>query len=308
MKRGRGRPYVYHPTVILRCFVVRIWLRLDSNRSLHDYLAMDYYPYNRKVLKACGLTSLPDRRTFDRRLSTISVDIKERIAAMANLFVKEKLVDLYIVAIDSTLLKAKGHVWHKSCISKGVLPRSGIDTDAKWGFSHTRGWIFGYKLHLISSTGSLIVPLSADFTQANVYDNQMYPTITSSLSQVEVRYMAADLGYDDHKLYNLSIDGGFELVCPVSEIYNHTPSDRLQLINFYDSELGHTIYSWRGISVEPLIEHIKDVFKIDPLPVKGYQKASAMVLLSVLLYQIIVYYNCKTHKQHPRAIKHMLGS
>ena len=46
-----------------------------------------------------------------------------------------------------------------------------------------------------------------------------------------------------------------------------------QLINFYDSELGQAIYSWRSTSVEPLIEHIKDVFKIDPLPVRGCQKA-----------------------------------
>ena len=67
-KRGRrGRPYVYPPTVMLRCFVVRMWLRLDSNRALHDFLAMDCYPYNRKIMKACGLTNLPDRRTFDRR-------------------------------------------------------------------------------------------------------------------------------------------------------------------------------------------------------------------------------------------------
>ena len=86
---------------------------------------------------------------------------------------------------------------------------------------------------------------------------------------------AADCGYDDHKLYNLSIDRrGFELVCPVSEIYNNTSSERLQLINFYESELGRAIYSWRGISVEPLIEHIKDIFKIDPLPVGGYQISS----------------------------------
>jgi hypothetical protein len=83
--------------------------------------------------------------------------------------------------------------------------------------------------------GSLIVPLSADFTQANVYDNQIYPAITSSSLLHRVRYVAAaDSGYDDHKLYNLSIDRrGFELVCPVSEIYNHTSADRLQLINFY---------------------------------------------------------------------------
>ena len=307
-KKKRGRPYVYHPTVILRCFVVRIWLRLDSNRALHDFLAMECYPYNRKIMKACGLTSLPDRRTFDRRLSTVSVDIKERIAVMAALFVKETFVDPYIVSVDSTLLKAKGYVWHKSSMIKRIVPRSGIDIDARWGFSHTKGWIFGYKLHITSSTGSLIVPLSADFTQADVQDNQIYSTITSSLPQ-GVCYMAADSGYDDHKLYDLSIHRrGFELVCPVSEIYNHTSSDRLQLINFYDSELGQAIYSWRGISVEPLIKHIKGVFKIDPLPVGGYQKAAGIVLLLVLLYQIIVYYNCKTRKEYPKAIKHMLGS
>jgi len=204
--------------------------------------------YNRKKLEVYRdrLTSLPDRRTFDRRLSTISVDIKERISTMGNLFVNERLVDPYIVAIDSTLLRAKGHLWHKSSMNKGIVPRSGIDTDARWGFSHTKGWIFGYKLHITASTGSLIVPLSADFTRANVQDNQIYPTITSSLPQ-GVHYMAADSGYDDHKLYNLSIGRGFELVCPISEIYNNTSNDRLQLIEFYESELGQIIYSWRGI-------------------------------------------------------------
>lgn len=112
-------------------------------------------------MKRCGgLTQIPDsRRTFDRRLKTISIDIKERIAIMTHLFVCEKMIDPYIVAIDSTLLKAKGHIWqHKSSMKKGIVPRSGIDTDARWGFSHTKGWIFGYKLHLISSTtGSTIV-------------------------------------------------------------------------------------------------------------------------------------------------------
>ena len=66
---------------------------------------------------------------------------------MGYLFVAEGLVDPSITAIDSTLLKAKGHVWHKSSMKKGVVPRSGIDTDARWGYSHTKGWVFGYKLH-----------------------------------------------------------------------------------------------------------------------------------------------------------------
>ena len=57
-------------------------------------------------------------------------------------------------------------------MKKGVVHRSGIDTDARWGYSHTKGWIFGYKLHLTSTTaaaGHLIVPLTADVTTANVY-------------------------------------------------------------------------------------------------------------------------------------------
>jgi hypothetical protein len=54
-------------------------------------------------LKACGLASLPDKKTFDRMLSTISVDIKERIAVMAVLFVKKRLVDPYIVYLNKQM-------------------------------------------------------------------------------------------------------------------------------------------------------------------------------------------------------------
>ena len=204
---------------------------------------------------------------------------------MTCLFVCEKMINPYIVAIDSTLLKAKGSVWHKSSMENGIVPRSGIDTDARWGFSHTKGWIFGYKLHMISSTGSTIVPLAADFTTGNIQDNQMYNPMTSSMTttttipEEKICYMIGDSGYDNQKLYDLSINRGFELICPVQR-YEHTPADRLELIQFYESELGQAIYSWRSKSIEPLIEHIKSVFRIDPLPVRGYQMAAGIVLLS----------------------------
>ncbi len=67
-------------------------------------------------------------------------------------------------------------------MKKGVVPRPGIDTDARWGYSHTKGWIFGYKLHPTCTTAAsasrgeehLVVTLTADVTTANVQDNQMY--------------------------------------------------------------------------------------------------------------------------------------
>jgi hypothetical protein len=62
-------------------------------------------------------------------------------------------------------------------MKKGKMPRSDIDTDARWwlGYSHTnKGWVFGYKLHLTCTTaGELVVPLTAAedvTTTANVQD------------------------------------------------------------------------------------------------------------------------------------------
>ena len=111
-KRGRGRPFATYPlAVILKCFfVVRMWLRLDSSRTLIGFLDIDHYPYDGKIMKACRLTSPPDRRTFDRRLANMSIDIKERILTIGNMFVKEEFVDPYIVSEGTTLLKAKGHL------------------------------------------------------------------------------------------------------------------------------------------------------------------------------------------------------
>ena len=78
-------------------------------------------------------------------------------------------------------------------MKKGIVPRpAGIDTDARWGYSHTKGWVFGYKLHLTCTTTTaasgveggeqLVVPLTAAdvTTTANVPDNKMYVPLTSS--------------------------------------------------------------------------------------------------------------------------------
>src|SRR6476646_9234580 len=89
---------------------------MNLQMKQHGFLDIDNNQYSRKRMKACGLNSLPNRRTFDRRLEKISIDIKERISIMRNMFVKEKFVDPYIVSVDSTLL-----VFHVSLI-QWLLP------------------------------------------------------------------------------------------------------------------------------------------------------------------------------------------
>ncbi|HXS59609.1 MAG TPA: hypothetical protein VN703_02225 [Candidatus Sulfopaludibacter sp.] len=85
-KEKRGRPYEYSlSTIILRCFIVRSWFLLNSNNASHIFLSMDSH-YNHKLASAHGLVTIPSRRTFDRRLKTISTDIKQRISTMECLF------------------------------------------------------------------------------------------------------------------------------------------------------------------------------------------------------------------------------
>jgi Transposase DDE domain len=199
-------------------------------------------------------------------------------------------------------------------MKKGVVPRSGIDTDARWwGYSHTKedGFSDTNYIYNINSRGEIVVPLTADVTTANIPDNKMYIPLTSSslvFSLSSLRYMVADPGYDDKELYEYSKKTlGIDLVCPV-ERYESTSKKRLELVCFYESTLGQTIYNQRGISIEPLIEHIKSVFRIDQLPARGFHTVSVIVLLSVLLYQIMVYYNCKVGNSNPKSIKYMLGT
>jgi hypothetical protein len=103
---------------------------------------------------------------------------------MGNLFVVGGMVKPYVVATDSALLKSKGKVWHKSSMKDEVVPCPGIDTDSRLGYSHTKEWIFGYKLHMVCSTdlSSTTVPLSADVTTANVSHKPIYPDVISCLS------------------------------------------------------------------------------------------------------------------------------
>ncbi len=223
---------------------------------------------------------------------------------MGNLFLSEKLVNNSSASVDSSMLKAAGPVWHKSDIKKNRFPIAGIDTDAKWGFSKSKGWIWGYKLHISCSTGKLIVPLSACITTANVHDSKPYEKLTESLAGL-MNNILADPAYDDGSLYESSKNNDTRLICPIKR-YHSTPPERLKLIKFYNSKEGQKLYSQRKISIEPLFEIFKDTFNIRKLSVKGFANVKSLVLICVLVYQLAVYYNCITKVKNPRIVKRML--
>lgn len=296
----RGRPYVYPTILMVQLFIIKSWMRIPSNNTFHYFLFIK--PYNDKLLKVCKLNKIPNRRTIDRRFKYLP--ISDIISSMGNLFFSEKLVDGTSASIDSSLLKAKGPVWHKSNMNNNRLPISGIDIDGRWGFSKSKGWVFGYKLHMSCSTGKLIVPLSADVSTANIHDGNMFDVLIETLSGI-VQNILADPAYDNSKLYDSCNKKNLRLICPI-KTYPSTPSERIKLAEFYDSVIGQELYWNRKISIEPLFEIFKDTFNIRTVPVKGLYNVKSFVLICVLVYQLAVYYNCIIGNENPRKIKRML--
>ena len=296
----RGRPYVYPTILMIQLFIIKSWMRFPSNNTFHYFLFIKNS--NDKLLQVCKLTQIPNRRTIDRRFQVLPIG--KIVDTMGNLFLSEKLVNNLSASVDSSLLKAVGPVWHKSDIKKNRFPIAGIDTAAKWGFSNSKGWVWGYKLHMSCSTGKLIVPLSACITTANVHDSKPYCEIIESLAGL-LQNILADPAYDDGSLYESTKNNDMRLICPIKK-YPRTPPDRIKLVEFYNSKEGQELYSQRKISIEPLFEYLKDTFNIRVLPVKGFANVKSFVLICVLVYQLAVYYNCITKVDNPRIVKRML--
>lgn len=63
--RSPGRPPDYTELVMLKVFIVMVLKKIKQFKTLHKFLAQ-----NPTIRKACGLSSLPDRRTLGRRLKS----------------------------------------------------------------------------------------------------------------------------------------------------------------------------------------------------------------------------------------------
>ena len=144
----RGRPRHYSDALFLKALVIMIVRRLHRPGELLAVLQEPTAEMRslREMLTHDG--RFPSRRTFERRLRALPETLPERIGVLGR-----HLVELLqpwarsgrAVALDSTVLRARGGVWHKKDKEAGVVPHSSIDTEAGWTKSGWHGWVYGWK-------------------------------------------------------------------------------------------------------------------------------------------------------------------
>src|SRR5919206_5330739 len=148
-KRPRGRPKTYPDRLFLKALVIMIVRHLHT---VHELLSVLEQPTSemqtlRTLLSHHG--QYPSRRTWERRLKGLPDSLPAQIGCLGRYLVT--LIQPFAncgraAAIDSTVLRARGGVWHKKDRESGEVPHTSIDTEAHWTKSGWHGWVYGSPL------------------------------------------------------------------------------------------------------------------------------------------------------------------
>jgi Transposase DDE domain len=276
----RGRPVTYSDRLFLKALVIMVlkWLP-----TVHALLAVLEQPTPEMRQLRALLTEggrFPARRTWERRLAAVPATLPALIACLGQHLIA--LLDPWhargrAVAIDSTVLHARGGVWHQKHRAAGIVPHTSIDTEAHWTKSGWHGWVYGWKLHLVITVAGVWIPLRAALTPANAADNELAAALLRDLP-ADVRFVLGDSHYQDPALHERTAAEGCALVATRRGAYPHT-DDGVAVRRIFHKE--------RSVAIENFNGQFKAIFDVNgPVPTRGLVATARWVLGAVLVYQL----------------------
>lgn len=255
--------------------------------TVHELLSVLAQPTPDMSLLRVLLTEhgrFPTRRTWERRLKALPQTLPAQIGCLGRC-----LVDLIqpwttygrAVAIDSTILRARGGVWHQKHREKGELPHTSIDTEAHWTKSGWHGWVYGWKLHLVSVVAGVWFPLAAVLTPATSADSEPAANLLREIP-AEVRFVLGDRHYNPPDLREDCHCQNRLLVATHYGTDPHTDDG---------VEVRRVFHTLRSTAIENLNEHFKGIFDgHGHVPTKGLVATQRFALGAILVYQVALWY------------------
>jgi len=280
----RGRPVIYPEKIFLKALVIMIVKHLHKVYELLSVLNEPTYEMQQLRQLLMEGERYPTRRTWERRLKGLPESLPAQIGCLGRY-----LVGLVVpwadcgraVAVDSTVLRSNGGVWHKKDREKGEVPHTSIDTQAHWTKSGWHGWVYGWKLHIACVVAAVWIPLSAQLTPANEADNEIAPTLIYELPS-EARFILGDLHYNAPNVREVCEQTGRILVTTKYGPYPHTDAG---------VEIRRIFHKLRSLAIESFNEHFKGIFDgHGQVPTKGLVNTQRFALGAVFVYQLALLY------------------
>jgi DDE family transposase len=278
--RRRGRPPVYSDRLFLKALVIMIVKHLPR---IHTLLAVLDQPTPEMQRLRALLTEhgrYPTRRTWERRLGALPDTLPAQIGCLGRYLVEVLApwaAESPLAAMDSTVLRALGGVWHQKDREAGVVPHTSIDTEAHWTKSGWHGWVYGWKLHLVVTVAAVWLPLAADLTPANAADNEVAPRLLPELPP-GLRFLLGDTSYDDGALHEQCATAGRLLITSKRGAYPHRDAG---------VEVRRVFHHLRSHAIENFNGQFKAIFDTHgQVPTRGLRATRRYVLGAVLVYQL----------------------
>jgi hypothetical protein len=179
--------------------------------------------------------------------------------------------------MDSTVLRALGGVWHRKHRLAGVVPHTGIDTEAGWTKSGWRGWVYGWKLHLVVAVAAACIPLAAALTPANRADNAEAFALLGELP-AWARFLLGDTSCNDPDLRARAEAEGRTRVTTQRGAYPHRDAG---------VEVRRVFHALRSHTIENFNESFKAIFDgHGQVPTRGLAATRRYALGAVFVYQL----------------------
>ena len=289
IQRKRGRSKTYPDKLFLKALIIMIVRQVHTPSGLLAILAQpsaEMQALRQQLTLPSGKFAC--RRTWERRLASIPNALPAQIACLG-CFLLDSLglwtQAACAAAIDSTVLIARGGVWHKKDREANKVPHTSIDTEAHWTKSGWHGWVYGWKLHIIVSAACKVwLPFAAEVTSANVADNEQAPVLIENLPP-GTHFLLGDQHYYDEALFRLC--GGLDCILVTSHTGKNNPYPH------HDDGVGvrKVLHKTRSIAIENFNEHFKAIFDVHgSVPTKGLVATRRFVLSAVFVYQLAILY------------------
>jgi hypothetical protein len=284
LKRGRGRPKFYPDCLFLKALVIMIVRHLHK---VHELLSVLDQPTPEMQTLRALLTEngcYPSRRTWERRLKAMPNTLPAQIGCLGRylvVLIQPWATSGRATASDSTVLRANGGVWHQKDREKGVVPHSSIDTEAHWTKSGWHGWVYGWKLHLVTVVAAVWIPLAAELTPANTADNEVAPALLRELP-LDARFVLGDIHYNAPNVREVCERDDRLLVTPQYGPYPHTDDG---------VEVRRIFHKLRSLAMENFNEQFKGIFDgHGQVPTKGLINTRRFALGAIFVYQLALLY------------------
>jgi hypothetical protein len=312
-RTGPGRPPTFPDWAMAMLIMVAVLKKKKSKSAQYRFLS----EHQIELARGLGLPGFPARSTyFERyrrghRLFEVAIRLQGRQA------VAEGLVDATTVAVDKSLIAARGPLWHPRDRKAGRLPAGlrGVDRDSTWGYSPHHGWVQGYSYEVVVTAGKRtgVFPLLASADTGSASEYRSFPPKIEQLPE-QTRHVLADSGYDGNEQgeeIEYAPNGrrtGRRFICApnrrrTKKRKGRSPGAqwwaqqagcrrRQQRITFYQSVRGQRLYARRSQTVEPFNEWFKSLFELDQcIWHRGLDNNRTQLLAALFSYQLLVRYN-----------------